>query len=117
MSNPPTTEVLWAVYTNTDTTEGRGREYVKHFCRLRATALRLGRKGYVQGGDCPVKPVEVLVLDGKRVLPMSVIAIENATAADEAAEARWLSRESVIERAKGLGLTQDEINLIAGGAP
>lgn len=35
-----TTEKLWAVSTNTDLTEGRGREFVKHWCKSKATAAR-----------------------------------------------------------------------------
>lgn len=103
------TEILWAVKTNTDLTEGRGREYVKAFCRLRATAIRLSKKGYVQGGDCPVEPVEVLLLDGKRVLPASIILVQEPTPDDEAMEKRIIARDEAVAKAKSLGLTYDEI--------
>lgn len=103
------TEILWAVKTNTDLTEGRGREYVKAFCKLRATAIRLSKKGYVQGGDCPVAPIEVLLLDGKRVLPASVILVQEPTPDDEAMEKRLIAKEEALAKAKSLGLTDDEI--------
>lgn len=102
-------EILWTVHTNTDLTEGRGREYVKHFCKLQATAIRLAQRGYVQGSDCPVSTAEVLVLDGQRVLPASLIHVELPTAEDERAEQRILARKAALERAESLGLTPDEI--------
>lgn len=105
-------ETLWAVCTNTDLTEGRGREYVEHFCKLRSTAVRLAKKSYVQGSDGPVVPVEVLVLDGQRVLPAALIKVEQPTKEDEAAEKRWLTTNEAITRAKAAGLFDDDIALI-----
>lgn len=112
----PDRETLWAVYTNTDLTEGRGRQYVMHFCRLRSTAIRLGRKGYVQGCDCPVEPVEVLLLDGKRVLPASLIEVKEPTREDEAAEEKRLALEAALSRAKEAGLSAEDIALLRGRA-
>lgn len=109
-------ETLWAVYTNADLTEGRGREYVKHFCKLQATANRLAKRGYVQGTDCPVKPVTVLVLDGKRVLPTSLLNIEQPTKEDEAGEQIIIAWEAAIERARAAGLSDEDIKLIRSGA-
>lgn len=110
-------DILWAVYTNTDLTEGRGRQYVKHFCRSEATARRLSRREYVQGGDCPVEPVNVLLLDGKHVLPMSLINVVEPTKEDEAEERKLEAYRNAFERAKTLGLTADELAaLTKGGA-
>lgn len=110
-------DILWAVYTNTDLTEGRGREYVMHFCKLQATANRLAKRGYVQGTDCPVKPVEVVVLDGQRVLPISIINVEQPTADDEAAQKRIDNLMLALARAKKAGLSDDDISLIRGSRP
>lgn len=105
-----TTEVtLWAVHTNSDLTEGRGRQYVAYFCRTEATAIRLARRGYVQGSDCPVSEVKCLVLDGKHVLPISLINVVEPSKEDEAAERKLEARRAAIARAKELGLTDDEI--------
>lgn len=104
---------LWAVYTNMDLTEGRGREYVKHFCRTQATATRLAKKGYVQGTDCPVREVEVLELNGRHVLPTSLINIVEPTSEDNATQVRLTARQMAVEKAKAAGLTEDEINLLA----
>jgi hypothetical protein len=111
-----TKETLWAVYTNSDLTEGRGRQFVKHFCRLKATAIRLAKRGYVQGSDCPVEPVEVLNLDGKRVLPASLLNVEAPTREDEAAEVRLQARDAALQKAREAGLSDEEIKLIAGAA-
>jgi hypothetical protein len=106
---------LWAVFCNDDLTEGRGREYVKHFCRLEATAKRLAKRGYVQGTDCPVYPVKALVLDGKHVLPMSLINIVEPNADDARAQLVLEARNAALEKAKSLGLTDDEIAAIVKG--
>lgn len=103
---------LWAVYTNTDLTEGRGNQYVKHFCKTKATALRLAKGGYVQGCDCPVKPVEVLNFEGNAVLPASLIQIVNPTREDEAEDARLAAKQIALEKAKAAGLTDDDIKLL-----
>jgi hypothetical protein len=107
-------ETLWAVSTNSDLTEGRGRQYTAHFCKLRATAIRLAKGQYVQGGNCPVSPVEVLVLDGKRVLPMSLINVIYPTKDDEVEEMRIAARVAALEKAKAAGLTDDDIKLLGG---
>lgn len=110
-------QVLWAVYTNTDLTEGRGTEYVKHFCKLRATADRLAHRGYVQGSDCPVAPVHVLLLDGQHVLSTSLIRVEQPTPADENLEAIYVEQEHAIAKAKANGLTDADIAAIKRGRP
>lgn len=107
-------ETLWGVYTNSDLTEGRGRQFVKHFCKLEATANRLAKGGYVQGSDCPVRPIEVLVLDGKHVLPTSLLCIQQPTKEDEATEAKITARRQALERAKAAGLSEEDIRLLAG---
>lgn len=109
-------QVLWAVRTNTDLTEGRGRQYVAHFCKLEATANRLAKRGYVQGSDCPVGPVEVLVLDGKHVLPVSLINVVEPSREDEVEEMRIVARKAALDKAKAAGLSEDEIKLLAGSA-
>ena len=105
---------LWTVSTNTDLTEGRGRQYVKHFCEAEATARRLAKSGYVQGTDCPVSQVEVLWLDGKPVLPTSIIRVEAPTAEDIAVQKRIDERQEVEARAKAAGLTDADIALLRG---
>lgn len=111
------TLTLWAVYTNDDLTEGRGREFVKHFCKTLATARRLAKRGYVQGTDCPVKQVEAICIDGKYFLPTSMLDIVHPTAEDDASQQLIDARKLAMEKARALGMTEDEIGaLLKGGA-
>lgn len=73
---------VFAVYTNTDLTEGRGQEYVKYYCELRTTAERLGRNGYVQGGSCPISEVKMLKIDGAYYLPLSQASVQRPSGQD-----------------------------------
>lgn len=102
-------EILWTVHTNTDLTEGRGRQFVKHFCKTEATARRLAKRGYVQGSDCPISTAEVLILDGQRVLPAALISVEMPTREDDAAQAIIDRRNAAIEKAREAGLSDEDI--------
>lgn len=73
---------VFAVYTNTDLTEGRGQEYVKYYCELRTTAERLGRNGYVQGGSCPISEVKMLKIGGAYYLPLSQASVQRPSGQD-----------------------------------
>lgn len=106
---------LWAVYTNDDLTEGRGRQFVKHFCKTQATANRLAKNGYVQGTDCPVEPVKAIMFDGKYFLPTSMLNIVQPSAEDEAKQRLLDARKLALEKAKALGLSDDEIAVIVKG--
>lgn len=54
---------LFAVYTNSDLTEGRGSEYVMALTQILATANRIGKGGYVQGCDCPVRECKAIYIE------------------------------------------------------
>lgn len=77
-------KTLYAVYTNSDLTEGRGREYVIHFTTHSSTANRLGKGKYVMGSNCPVRKVTAYEIDGKTYV--TGVAIEPLAKPDEAAE-------------------------------
>ncbi|GAC1042315.1 hypothetical protein [Rhizobium sp. No.120] len=106
---------LWAFYTNDDLTEGRGRQFVKHFCKIESTAIRLAKKGYVQGTDCPVEPVDALYVDGKYFLPTSILNIVPPPPEDEARQRVIDARKLALEKAKALGLSDEEIALLVKG--
>lgn len=109
--------IIWTVTTNTDLTEGRGTEYVKHFCRLESTAIRLARRGYVQDMDCPVSKVTIAEEDGKVTVPSWFIRVLEPTQDDERQEQHRLKVREVLDKAKASGLTDDEIALLARGQP
>ena len=101
---------LWAVYGNTDNTEGRGTEYLMYLCEMESTAIRLGSRKYVQGTDCPIRKVEVVKYkDGVVVLPMHLLRVEKPSAVDVLAQERKDARRAAEDRARGLGLTEAEI--------
>lgn len=107
---PVETKTLYSVWCNTDRTEGRGYEYVKYFCELKSTAIRLSKKGYVQGSDCPVKEISGYIIDGKLYLPH--VMVEYPTKEDLEQEKIIAAREAAFEKAKSLGLTEEDINNI-----
>ena len=118
MSKDQTTKV-YAVWTNTDLTEGRGQEYVRWFCKLQSTALRLARGNYVQGTDCRVTEETILFRGGQWYAPSPMIV--DPTPADlleerelEAERSRILARNRALERARELGLSEDDIKALKG---
>lgn len=100
---------VWAVMTNTDLTEGRGREYVKEYCETKATALRRGKRGYVQGTDCPVGTTTVFKINNTYYAPMDITP---STAEDRKLEDEMYKKLEVLEKAKTLGLTEQELKTL-----
>ena len=114
--NELTRITVYTVKTNTDLTEGRGREYIKHYCRLRSTAYRLAENNYVQGTDCPVSTATLIDLgDGRYVDPAASVQIEEPTADDRQREQVMARYEAVIARAKQAGLSDAEIEILKKG--
>lgn len=74
---------VYAVSTNTDLTEGRGREYDLWYFTKEEDARKAGRREYVMGSDCPVtkKKIQVVVYESflefqKIVYPEKIEAIK-----------------------------------------
>jgi len=100
------TQDVWLAMTNTDCTEGRGNEYPKYVCASKATAIRLGKKGYVQGSNCPVKKDIAVMIENKWYIRG---LITSSTKADDIEQKRIDEIESIIERLKEAGFSDDEI--------
>lgn len=105
------TKEAWIVASNTDLTEGRGDLVRLAFCETYATARRLGRGKYVQGGDCPVSRVTLYKPESKSGW-FGPITLRSATEADLKNQKRLDEMEAAIDKAKSLGLTEDEIDMI-----
>ncbi len=110
----PNDKTMFAVYTNTDLTEGRGQEYPFAFCDLEATAKRLAKGRYVQGTDCTYREVDVYFINGAYYYPGGYI--ERPTPEDQAEELvifekkrKLDAKTAAIAKAKALGLTEEEI--------
>ncbi len=101
------TRTVWVAYTNTDCTEGRGYQVPLAVCESEATARRIGKGRFVMGADCPVETATAVRVDrGPWLVPGF---IQPASEKDKAAQAVIDSQRSIVERAKALGLTEEEI--------
>jgi hypothetical protein len=114
----PKQRTVYAVWTNTDLTEGRGREYVQYLCEKRATALRKAKKNYVMGTDSRVTEEKLFNSGSGWYGPVWVIEptredlqVEQQLEAEQQAKT---AKEAAIAKAKELGLTEDEIKALRG---
>lgn len=106
-------KTVYVAWTNEDLAQGRGRRIPLAVAELEATAIRMGRKGSVQGCDCPVSSVVAVKVEGHWMAPC---VIHSPTPADERAQERTRQRRAALDRAREAGLTEDEIRAIQGSA-
>lgn len=100
------TKEAWAVLVNTDLTEGRGRQYVKHLCEIEATAVRKAHKADVQGSNGTIVRVDLVKRNNTWFGP---VEIEHPTSDDQKSQLVIDAKRKVEKKAKSLGLTDDEI--------
>ena len=105
------TRVVFAVIGNTDCTEGRGNHFVKAYCETLATARRVGHKGYVQGGDCPVETRTLYKPDGETSW-FGPVTVKSPTEQDLKLQSKLDEQTGALERARSAGLSEAEIALI-----
>ena len=77
------TKTVYVAYTNTDLTEGRGRQVPIAVCEEEVTAIRLAKGQYVQGSDGPVRPVELMKVENDWYLLASAVEIIPPTKQDK----------------------------------
>jgi hypothetical protein len=112
----PKQKTVYAVWTNTDLTEGRGREYVQYLCEKRATALRKAKRNYVMGTDSRVTEEKLFNSGSGWYGPVRVIepsqedlrAEEQLVAEQKAKDAK----QAAIAKAKQLGLSDEDIKAL-----
>lgn len=109
MSEITEEKTVWLTMTSDDLTEGRGYQRILHVCETEETALRLGKKKYVQGSNCPVEKA-VAVKVGRTWLVPGRIEPES----DDDKKLRLVneSRTAVIEKMRQAGFTEEEISQI-----
>ena len=100
---------VFVVWTNTDLTEGRGNQIVKSVCETQATANRIGRRGYVQGTDCPTSKGFGLKINNTWYFPGG---LAKATKEDIASQAAIDARSAALQKAKDAGLTEEDLAAI-----
>ena len=111
MADPYTSVIAkaYVAWTNTDLTEGRGVIIPLSICKLKATAIRLGKGKNVQGCDCEITESELFYHDGKLYGPIHLI---HPSAEDIAKDVIVTARDKALAKAKELGLTDEELNAI-----
>lgn len=114
----PAEQTVYAVWTNTDLTEGRGQEYIEYLCEKRSTAKRLAKKNYVQGTDSRVTEQKLFKSGYTWYGPVRIIQPSQDDLIDEklleAEEKAKQAKAAAIEKAKSLGLTEDDIKALRG---
>jgi hypothetical protein len=113
------TKTVYVAYTNTDRADGRGQEVTYAICEYEVTARRLAKGCYVKwpnGGT--VKPVELILIDGKWYAPTTLIKIHGPSRED-LEEQKRLARaqeaiQKAIQKAKAAGLTDEDIDALKG---
>ena len=105
------TREVFAVIGNTDNTEGRGKRVIKSYCETLSTAKRLGKKGYIQGSDCPIEKHTLYSWCGTPWL--GPVAVEPPTVHDLKAQVILDELQGAIDKAKRAGLTDRQIKLIS----
>lgn len=105
---------VWVAYSNTDCTEGRGMDVPIAVCKMEVTAKRLARGRYVQGSDGPVRPMNLIQVDGNWYAPTALVNVIEPTKEDLAVHEAAERRRVVLEKAKSLGLTDEDIATLKG---
>lgn len=103
------TKTVWVAYTNTDCTEGRGHDVPIAVCSVESTARRLAKKQYVQGSDGPIRPLELVKIDGKWYAPTAAINVLEPSKEDVANQALVDSKRAAIDKARAVGLTDADL--------
>lgn len=105
---------LWVAYTNTDLTEGRGRQVLAHVCEMEATARRLAKGIGPMGTGGEVHPVKLLVHEGKLYVPYELARAVPPTPEDQQAQAKADAKEAALAKAKAAGLSDADIKALRG---
>lgn len=114
------TQTIYVVWTNTDLTEGRGHQIPIAYAVSPTTAKRLAARRGIQGSNAEVQPFEAILHHGRWCAPVSIEKPSKADMdADKAladAEAARAAKAAAIEKARSLGMTDDELKALGGGA-
>ena len=106
------TKTLYVGFTNSDCNEGRGMNIPFVLSYNKQTAIRKSKKIYVQGSDGPVEDRTMIKIDKQWYVPVSCVYIEPPTEEDEKEQKRQDKLKSVLDKAKTLGMTDDDIRTI-----
>lgn len=105
---------VWVAWTNTDLTEGRGAQVPYVVGESYEVAQRLGQGGSVMGSNCEVTECVAVKVEGLRRMWLVPGRIESENLDDQHRREKREAREKVMETALKLGLTPEEVDLLAG---
>lgn len=115
------TKEVYAVWTNTDLTEGRGQEFILFLCKIEATARRLAEGNYVMGTNCRITKETIKYDDARNMWYYPGARVVEPTKQDiydeELLEMQRVAKErkdKALTRAKELGLSDEEIEALKG---
>lgn len=108
-TGPRETRTVWVAFTNTDCTEGRGVDVPIAVCAIEATARAMARHQYVQGADGPVKPMELVKIDGRWYAPSAAISIVEPRPGDFAEQRALDEKREAVAKEKAAGLTDADL--------
>jgi len=100
---------VFIAWTNTNLTDGYGHEYPLAVSESEATVTRLGRKGGVQGSQCRVTASLGYKINNVWYYPGS---LKTPTKEDLALDEKRLIRRQAEERARDMGLSEDDISIL-----
>jgi hypothetical protein len=103
---------VFAVEDNSDHSEGRGRHFIKAYTTSETCAKRIAKRGYVQGSDNPISITALYEIDGHYFPINSEVRLRTPTEEDIKKDDFLKSYDGIVEKALGLGLTEEEIDIL-----
>jgi hypothetical protein len=103
------TKKLWVVISNTDLTEGRGAQIPIAVCYNEVTAKRHAKGKYVQGMDCPIIEMNLICIENRWYVPIDAVRIIGPSKEDIEEQKRIDTKRNAIQKARDLGLTDDDL--------
>ncbi len=106
---------IYCVETNTDLTEGRGRQVTIALSSSPSTAIRVSKGQGVQGSDADTVMWEIPVIDGEPMVPLSLIKYRMWVEPTQEDRDRDLLENKYQEtrmRALAAGLTEEDIQVL-----
>jgi len=105
---------VYVAWSNSDLTEGKGREIVHAVCESRTTAIRHGEHQSVQGSNCRVTEELALRVGGRWLAPTRIVP---ASKEDLAVDKRRQEWDQAIAKGRAAGLTDADIEALQNYQP
>ncbi|WP_343552148.1 hypothetical protein [Pantoea sp.] len=99
-------KTVWLTMTNENLTDGYGKSKILFVCEQKETARRLGKKGYIQGSDCPVERATAVKISGVWLVPGN---IQQESDSDKKIRIANEERDAVLNKMRDAGFSEEEI--------